>query len=912
MFGLSAAPELQTTLPFVLAAVGSLWSSPRLGFLSVALLGLSLVAPAEAHNWLHTPGRASFQASTVAPCQARKDSDLHAQVIPGQMFTIKFATGHDRNSYFVSIPAAFQDMMDDPNFETMVDDYLTTAVAQGVEDHLSDNNRRYHGYFVSPTPTNPNGDKPNQASYDSSTDPIGSMYQAKIGTTDPRYPYNARSIATGMYVYKDSLLANDLRASYSSAKYPWILGAARLPHLYHLPDDFDAFHWTIPTWASADVGHVIVHWRWSGYYDCIDVDLRAGPTPVPNPDGIVNASNHIWSQIDHCQYESPINILTQCMEVIDTVMPCMKALGQGDWNVNNRLGLNVVPFRNPATVNPAFTGEVYIPWRNGACSSSWNRLPGTISETLLDWTTWLSTRTTVTFNKTCASKLDDRSDLDLKRAVGYCVGLPTCTGIAWDTTTGTTVQSPGAKHFYFCSGTGTSASTTWNLYTPKAMTKATYTTTNPTYTINFAPKAQVANTAAQANMVTDAGDPYGARNGQTYGWSCQGSVDCDWCCDSWSCTHNGALSQCCSGNIDFTYNYGANLQCPSPDPDGVWKYFNYALSNGVYQVTTRHQGGDYLDVDIGACNIEGVRMVKGRDDSTPAGVQLTTMVEVTDGKLTFNGDAGVDGGCWFTNWIKFSLQGPVGTWDQTWMPPSVANPVWEQNVGSPQPIGLVTIQNYDWFTNNGATPSCSAWWLFKGNACYPNKASGWFSDTSSQGAQVGVSNTSCLTSNCNGFVTCGWIQKAADLWSNLYYVDCKGIVGQYVFVKLPGSNRYLTVNIQAYLYQPIVSDNPMVCYGLEARPATATYPEFIISMDPEDPIFYSTCYARNPDVIWLPTPAPPPTPSEWRFNGRCISCDSYHRNNPALKQNWASLPVPWVVTDGQLLTVTTIRNLITQ
>lgn len=235
------------------------------------------------------------------------------------------------------------------------------------------------------------------------------------------------------------------------------------------------------------------------------------------------------------------------------------------------------------------------------------------------------------------------------------------------------------------------------------------------------------------------------------------------------------------------------------------------------------------------------------------------------------------------------------------MPPATANPVWEQNAGTPVPMGLVTLENYAPYDNSNR-PLCSAWWLFKGSACYPSKPANWFNNSASEGAIVGVSNVSCLTGNCAGFVECGRVTKAGGYWSSDYYVDCLGKVGQYVSVRLPGSSRYLTVTIAAYLYAPLVpaNDNPMVCYGVEARQSGPTSPEYIISLDPEDPIFYSTCYVRNPNVIWLPIAGQQASTAErWRFNGRCLTCESFQRNHQANKIDFASLPAPWVIADGK-------------
>ena len=45
----------------------------------------------------------------------------------------------------------------------------------------------------------------------------------------------------------------------------------------------------------------------------------------------------------------------------------------------------------------------------------------------------------------------------------------------------------------------------------------------------------------------------------------------------------------------------------------------------------------------------------------------------------------------------------------------------------------------------------------------------------------------------------------------------------------------------------------MACYGVEARTHhDESAPEFIVSLDPADPIFYSTCYVRERAVEFDP------------------------------------------------------------
>eukprot|EP00954_Amorphochlora_amoebiformis_P020602 1340597-Amorphochlora_amoeboformis.AAC.1 len=67
-----------------------------------------------------------------------------------------------------------------------------------------------------------------------------------------------------------------------------------------------------------------------------------------------------------------------------------------------------------------------------------------------------------------------------------------------------------------------------------------------------------------------------------------------------------------------------------------------------------------------------------------------------------------------------------------------------------------------------------------------------------------------------------------------------------------------------------------VCYGLEARIANETHPEMIISDDPKDPIFYSSCYLRSKAKEWIPLPyKPKELPSFYTFGGHCLDCWSF-------------------------------------
>jgi len=70
-----------------------------------------------------------------------------------------------------------------------------------------------------------------------------------------------------------------------------------------------------------------------------------------------------------------------------------------------------------------------------------------------------------------------------------------------------------------------------------------------------------------------------------------------------------------------------------------------------------------------------------------------------------------------------------------------------------------------------------------------------------------------------------------------------------------------------------------VCYGfLPADVETETSELFVIvDNDPQDEIFFSTCYRKVAlsgfDLLLPPTPPPPPPPAPWRVGPYCLSCE---------------------------------------
>ena len=103
---------------------------------------------AGAHNWLHTPGRARKEASTLKPCRGRKASDTHAQIGPGQKVVMKWATGHTRDTYIVVVKGEDAGWLRDGKFQDYLNDYVLTAPAGSNTAIGSGAHRRNHGTKV--------------------------------------------------------------------------------------------------------------------------------------------------------------------------------------------------------------------------------------------------------------------------------------------------------------------------------------------------------------------------------------------------------------------------------------------------------------------------------------------------------------------------------------------------------------------------------------------------------------------------------------------------------------------------------------------------------------------------------------------------------------------------------------------
>merc|ERR1712151_1361554 len=103
---------------------------------------------------------------------------------------------------------------------------------------------------------------------------------------------------TDLYSYKPNELQADIRVQCNSAKYPWIIQAHRFRHEQHKPGEVDTAYFSFP--PTKGDGHYVVYYHWSGYKDCIDVDVTS--ETVTNKYGVLT-DDELYERIDHCAFE---------------------------------------------------------------------------------------------------------------------------------------------------------------------------------------------------------------------------------------------------------------------------------------------------------------------------------------------------------------------------------------------------------------------------------------------------------------------------------------------------------------------------------------------------------------------------------------------------------------------------------
>jgi len=100
-----------------------------------------------------------------------------------------------------------------------------------------------------------------------------------------------------------------------------------------------------------------------------------------------------------------------------------------------------------------------------------------------------------------------------------------------------------------------------------------------------------------------------------------------------------------------------------------------------------------------------------------------------------------------------------------------------------------------------------------------------------------------------------------------------------------GSDIYVpwnqtTFNTTKFIYMENPTSDKYMCYQVEPAEFTDTTDEYTLSSDPQDPIFYSTCYYRFKGNLFTEylDRIPPENFVPWRFYDKCIGCDNQKAN----------------------------------
>ena len=234
-----------------------------------------------------------------------------------------------------------------------------------------------------------------------------------------------------------------------------------------------------------------------------------------------------------------------------------------------------------------------------------------------------------------------------------------------------------------------------------------------------------------------------------------------------------------------------------------------------------------------------------------------------------------------------------------------------------------------------ARHSCRARFLFSGSECiqtdpskttnnalHYRKEQGHFNETN-QGFEVVVGNTPCTGVSCTKDASdtvcvradrmakgrmvakpdepnnCGTRTAGDDYCPMLY--DCQGATGKYVKVLVKGIGRIFDATVEVRYAKPPAPADSKVCYGVHARTAQSLpipLMEFVTSDDPEDPVFYSTCYVREREILWEATGnEQKPSPPKWRFGTGCLDCALYSQNKVPDSARSAHVVPSWATND---------------
>ncbi len=880
----SSSLTIQQSAFATIASVGAL-AALLYALSNSKVFSVLLLPTTAAHNWLHTPARANKEASTTKPCRGRKLTDTHAQVGPGQNFNVKWATGHSGQSILLTVHEKNQHFLHHADLVDMIEEYLNEPEATN-----SHGVQKYHGTT----------DRINDHTfYDEQIEDSDGLYTREVKEGDEDWVTHPRAETNRLYEYSESIRADDRYSDHRSAKFPWIDSAGFFPHNMHLPKDFDSVNLKIS--GHHGPGHYITFWKWRGYYDCIDVDYF-DDREVENVYG-EGSGEYQYSRLDHCSYIEPKDVVSDPLIMdSDSAEACIEAVDGGLNNnvkTKKRLGVNIVPLQKQERVT--FDASD-IPW-------SRRQLGGDLSGVTSPVQTWkfipLDNWKRDEYAETkCEAELWSGT-MTFREAILRC-SVDECFGITFK---GNSVPSNAlysASEYEF-GGCGSTVSVSHPEYKTFMKTLEHITTIdflNAPALESFKVSFQRSSVEAVGDELVDFGEVYDSVRG--YGWNC-------------GTTRNRYFVTDNNGAEQLTFLRNMNDLCD----DGSARIWEVAVPNGVYRVTTHHEKGKPTDrLEYNGLSIENV---KASDPGQPNAKRTedlplyhTRIVEVTDGKMSLQAgpgctfDENVQGQtqCLRTNILNDILVESLGedvALTEVWFPP-VSN-AWTQvtfNNNKGHGIGLVTITLPGAVDGRVKGEDDNRSWLFmKGNKLRVGSREQGRFEGEEEGAVVELWQGSTKVKNCSilkdanhcSYSTVFGFSRISELCP--YEVSCGGAAGDRVRVRLPGQKRVVDVEVDIHWSDPGTAKEELqgksLCYGVEPRLMKDVEPEFIITDDPLDPRFYSTCFVREEMIEYLDPPsARVEEEPGWKFNGMCLECSTWERNMNMSASNNFFIP-SWAV-----------------
>jgi len=323
---------------------------------------VACVAVVNAHNWVNSPSR-SVQANTVSPALPSSTGQPHVQVIAGQPFQIEWVQGHGRDVWFVFVAAADHKKMALHTSKYM-DAYLDEAGA--TKSAIPAKYEKYHRKYK--TTSLENGGTNNYFKrHVPESDANHITRDATFKGSFSGAPKNRPAVEdVDQFQYPDDCKKDDRRSFHKSANAPHIIGMHRYRICVHNPSRPDVALFEFP--KGTKPGKYIVHYRWSGYYDAIDVQIVAGTTPIKNPYGVPLPPGAppplaVFKRIDHCEFLEP-DFRGPCMRITTNEKACK-------WQCSRLTefqcdGINVVSLKNRDTVYKGFRNITNIKFDDNA------------------------------------------------------------------------------------------------------------------------------------------------------------------------------------------------------------------------------------------------------------------------------------------------------------------------------------------------------------------------------------------------------------------------------------------------------------------------------------------------------------------------------------------------------------------